>query len=74
MGTNGKICRKAVVAKEICVACGACMKVCPRAAITIWKGRFAETDHELCIGCGKCEKTCPAGCITIESAGVGDEK
>lgn len=73
MGINSKISRKAVVEREICVACGACTKVCPRKAISIWKGCFAAVESESCVGCGKCEKTCPASCITIERGETDNE-
>lgn len=46
-----------------CVACGACMKVCPRQAISIKHGIKAKVDTTLCVGCGLCVKTCPAGII-----------
>ena len=69
-----KMRRRAYVAQEHCVACGACVKVCPREAIAVWKGCFAAVDSEKCIGCGKCAKTCPAGCITIKDGGAEDEK
>ena len=55
----------AIVDKNICVACGACTKVCPRAAITVIKGCYAKADPTLCIGCGLCNRTCPASCITV---------
>lgn len=44
-----------------CVACGVCVKVCPKDAISIYKGCYAVVDEEHCIGCGICEKNCPAG-------------
>lgn len=44
-----------------CVACGVCVKVCPKDAISIYKGCYAVVDEEQCIGCGICEKNCPAG-------------
>ena len=56
----------AEVNKKICVACGVCMKSCPKAAIKIFRGCFAAVDRNLCVGCGICGKICPAGCITIE--------
>lgn len=56
----------ALVVKDICVSCGLCMKVCPRDAITIWRGCYAVVNDELCVGCGKCSKNCPAGCISIK--------
>lgn len=73
MGSNIKIRRKAVIAKDVCVACGACTKVCPREAISIWKGCNAVVDFERCIGCGKCGKICPASCITLEDGGAEHE-
>ena len=53
--------------RKICVSCGACTKVCPRDAISIYKGCFAVVD-EKCIGCGLCVKACPAGCIELKEA------
>mgnify|MGYP003300858157 FL=1 len=53
----------AVVDKGICVACGACMKVCPKSAISVYRGCYAVVDESKCVGCGLCAKTCPAGCI-----------
>ncbi len=47
--------------QDRCIACGVCMKVCPREAITIYHGCYAKVDLEKCIGCGLCEKACPAG-------------
>lgn len=52
-----------------CVACGACTKECPRAAIRVFRGCHALVDAQLCVGCGKCAKVCPANCIAIEDRG-----
>lgn len=52
-----------------CVACGCCVKVCPKGAVSVWKGVCAKVDTQLCVGCGKCEKECPAGAITLELRG-----
>lgn len=52
--------------KTVCVACGACMKVCPREAIKIHLGCYATVDNSKCIGCSLCAKTCPAGCIAVK--------
>ncbi len=57
--------KRAVVEKKDCVACGCCVKVCPKSAIHVEKGIFAVIDVEKCVGCGKCEKECPGGIITI---------
>ena len=53
-----------------CVACGSCCKVCPKDAISIWKGVVAQVSKDLCVGCGKCEKECPAGAIELKQREV----
>lgn len=58
--------RKAIISIQECVACGCCMKVCPRNAITVPQGIHAVVDKELCVGCGKCAKECPASIISLE--------
>ncbi len=58
--------RKAVVSVRECVACGCCVKVCPKGAISVPRGICAEISRELCVGCGKCAKECPASVITLE--------
>ena len=55
----------AVVDKKICVACGVCLKACPKGAISICRGCFAQIEESKCVGCGLCAKACPAGCITV---------
>lgn len=60
----------AIVDKHRCVACGACMKACPRRAIRIESGCFAVVSAESCVGCGLCAKTCPADCIHTEERGT----
>ena len=58
--------RKAVIDKSLCVACGCCTKVCPKAAISKPHGINAVIDETLCVGCGKCAKECPASIIALE--------
>lgn len=58
--------RKAAINVRECVACGCCMKVCPRNAISIPNGIHAKIDKAFCIGCGKCAKECPASIISLE--------
>ncbi len=60
-----KIRRKAYVETENCVACGCCVKVCPRDAIAVVWGTEAQVNLDACIGCGKCAKECPASIITL---------
>lgn len=51
--------------KSVCVACGVCVKTCPRKAIEINRGCYALVDEALCVGCSLCAKACPAGCISV---------
>lgn len=46
-----------------CVACGSCVPVCPKQALSVPHGVRAMVDQSLCIGCGLCVKECPAGII-----------
>ena len=55
----------AVIDRSICVACGVCVKTCPKGALSIHRGCYAQVD-EKCVGCGLCAKECPAGCITVK--------
>ena len=63
---TGKKRRQAVVEKKDCVACGCCVKVCPKEAITVIRGLFAQVDTDRCVGCGKCAKECPASVIEMQ--------
>lgn len=57
--------RYASVTETCCVACGACEKACPKAAVSVWKGCYAKVDLGKCVGCGICAKTCPANAVEI---------
>lgn len=57
---------KAFVDTKLCVACGACAKICPLNSITINKGIHAQVDLNKCVGCSKCAKECPASIIEIK--------
>jgi Fe-S-cluster-containing hydrogenase component 2 len=54
----------AVVNKDECVGCGACVEVCPQEAITM--DDIAIIDVNECIDCGACVDECPNGAITIK--------
>ena len=62
--------RLAQVGRE-CVACGTCVKVCPRTAIRVASGATARVDGALCVGCGRCAKVCPADVIDMVERGAG---
>jgi pyruvate formate lyase activating enzyme len=56
---------KAVVKKEICLACGGCISVCPQDAILMISSK-AVVNQEQCNSCSICVKTCPIGAINWE--------
>ena len=62
--------RRAVVDQPACVACGCCVKVCPRQAIAVLRGIAAQVNAETCVGCGKCAGECPASVIAIQEVAV----
>lgn len=45
---------KAQSEQDRCVACGVCVKVCPKDAVSIFQGCYAVVNEDLCIGCGIC--------------------
>ncbi|MBP3655295.1 MAG: Coenzyme F420 hydrogenase/dehydrogenase, beta subunit C-terminal domain [Clostridia bacterium] len=51
--------------KAECTGCGACVSVCPKAAITMKADEegflYPSVDPALCISCDLCEKKCPVG-------------
>lgn len=53
----------AVVLKENCIGCGACVRHCPSSAIMMVDGRPAVNEAR-CLGCGACEYYCPARPMT----------
>ncbi len=72
----------AVVGRDYCKSCGACVKACPQSLIKIvpesskvqvrchntQKGADARKNCNVsCIGCGMCARVCPKDAITIEN-------
>lgn len=62
--------RKAVVDRQLCVACGSCVKVCPLQAITLFQGVTAQVNQDKCVGCGKCVRECPASVIELQEVSL----
>lgn len=54
---------KAVVDKDVCIGCEACVSVCPVDAISMASGK-AEVDAANCTECGACVSTCPVEAIS----------
>ena len=65
-----KLRKKAAVDRGACVACGCCVKVCPRNAIQVVGGLWAQVDRGSCVGCGRCAKECPASVIVMEEVAM----
>ncbi|MBR2068596.1 MAG: 4Fe-4S binding protein [Candidatus Gastranaerophilales bacterium] len=59
---NTKIAMASV--NNYCIGCGACIRKCPKKAISITDG-LAKVDGALCIGCGACKAVCPMAAIDI---------
>ncbi|MDD3695813.1 MAG: 4Fe-4S binding protein [Lentisphaeria bacterium] len=55
----------AVVNKDLCIGCEACVAVCPTEAISMEEEK-AVVDAELCVDCGACEGECPVEAIKVE--------
>lgn len=54
---------KAVVDKDTCIGCEACVGVCPTVAISMNDGK-AVVDEDTCVECGACVSTCPVSAIS----------
>ncbi|AFM20738.1 MAG TPA: 4Fe-4S binding protein [Acetomicrobium flavidum] len=54
---------KAVVDRDTCIGCEACVGVCPAEAISIVDGK-AQVNPDSCIECGACVSTCPVSAIS----------
>jgi len=50
--------------RDLCIGCGACVKVCPQDTITLIDGRATVTGRRS-LNCGHCEAICPTGAARV---------
>lgn len=55
---------KAQVDEELCIACGACIALCPYNAVELKDGK-AHVIEAACKGCGICAAECPEGAMQL---------
>jgi diguanylate cyclase (GGDEF)-like protein len=56
-----------VIDAELCVACLACVRVCPTDAIAVAAEEpfLLQVEDELCIRCGQCYQVCPHNAVKV---------
>jgi ferredoxin len=54
----------AVVERELCCYCGACVAVCPPQAILLLDAHL-QIDDEACTSCGRCVRVCPVHALSM---------
>lgn len=58
---------------SLCIACGACVEICPMAALTEDSDGGIDFDPIRCIGCGLCVSVCPTGAVQIVQKSPSDQ-
>ena len=48
-----------------CLACGLCVRVCPKGAVSLEAGQAPAIDRALCDDCGLCARDCPGKALVM---------
>ena len=56
----------AIIDKELCIGCGACVGTCPVGALELDEEGKSVCNEEICVSCGACAAACPVEAITVE--------
>jgi len=70
---------KHVIDHELCIACGACGRICPHASVLDPSGALCTmekrsswkkpaVDEKACVSCMVCIETCPVNCLALSAA------
>lgn len=52
-----------IIIPKLCIACGACVEVCPHHALSLVAGVPVLDTSIVCEYCGNCEEVCPTEAI-----------
>ena len=55
---------------DVCNGCGACLRMCPTAAISGEKKALHVVNPSLCIDCGTCGRVCPVEAVRDETGNL----
>jgi nitroreductase/NAD-dependent dihydropyrimidine dehydrogenase PreA subunit len=60
-----------VIDPDLCIGCGACIRVCPKETIALQDEKAVVTGTES-IACGHCAAACPTGAVTVLALAAED--